>query len=77
MTSYWCFYFNFEHISTPFSTVSLIDFEQVNVSWVKTVNEMVNKHTSKVNRKNTRTIKEVLRTCRKSMIEPFARLVNG
>ena len=25
---------NFEHISTPFSSFSIVDFEQVNVCWV-------------------------------------------
>ena len=28
------FIFNFEHILHLFSTVSIVDFEQVNVSWV-------------------------------------------
>ena len=26
-------FINFEHISTPFSRVSVVDFEEVNVSW--------------------------------------------
>ena len=38
---------------------------------------MVNKRTSKVNRKNTTTIKEALGTWQKSMIERFAKLANG
>ena len=25
---------NFEHIFTPFTSVSIVDFEQVNASWV-------------------------------------------
>ena len=35
MTSFWCFYNEVWTYFTPFS-VSIVDFEQVNVSWVKT-----------------------------------------
>ena len=35
MTSFLCFIANFEHISHLFSSVSIADFEQVNVSWVQ------------------------------------------
>ena len=34
LTSFWCFFVNFEHISHLFSSVSIVDFEQVNVSLV-------------------------------------------
>ena len=33
VTSFWFFIVNFEHISNLFSNVSIVDFEQVNVSW--------------------------------------------
>ena len=31
-TSFWCFFLNFDHISF-FSSVSIVDFKQVNVCW--------------------------------------------
>ena len=33
MTSLWCFYCSLSTYFTPFSSVSIIDFEQVNVRW--------------------------------------------
>ena len=33
MTSFWCFYCGISTYFTPFSTVLIVDFEQVNVSW--------------------------------------------
>ena len=35
--SFWCFYCYLWTYLTPFSSVSIVDFEQVNVSWVQTV----------------------------------------
>ena len=32
LTSFWCFIVNFEHYFTPFSSVSIVEFELVNVS---------------------------------------------
>ena len=34
LMSFWCFYYWLGTYFTPFSSVSIIDFEQVNVSWV-------------------------------------------
>ena len=34
LTSFWCFYCQFWAYFTRFSVVSIVDFEQVNVSWV-------------------------------------------
>ena len=34
LRSFWCFIVNFELCFTPFSSVSAVDFEQVNASWV-------------------------------------------
>ena len=31
------FIVNFEYILTPFSTISFVDFEQISVSWVKSL----------------------------------------
>ena len=42
------FIVNFEHILTPFSSVSIVYFEQVNVGWV------VGKHSFKCNKVNFR-----------------------
>ena len=37
LTSFWCFIVNFEHSSfTTFSRVPIVDFEQINISWVTT-----------------------------------------
>ena len=33
-TSFWCFYCQLWTYFTPFSSVSVVDFKQVNVSWV-------------------------------------------
>ena len=33
ITSLWCFYFYLRTCFTPFSIVSIVDFEQLNVSW--------------------------------------------
>ena len=33
MKLFWCFYFEFWTYFTPFSGVSIVNFEQVNVSW--------------------------------------------
>ena len=33
MTLFWCFYCYFWTYFTPFSSVSIVDYEQVNVSW--------------------------------------------
>ena len=32
MTSFWCFFVNFEHISQLFSKISIVEFKQVNVN---------------------------------------------
>ena len=34
MTSFWCFYCELLKSFTPFSIVSIVDFEQINSSWV-------------------------------------------
>ena len=34
LTSFWCFIVNFWSYFTPFSCIFIVDFEQVNVSWV-------------------------------------------
>ena len=33
MMSFWCFYCSLRTYFTPFFSVSIVDFEQVNVSW--------------------------------------------
>ena len=35
MTSFWCFYCYLWTYFTPFSSASIVNFEQVNVSWVR------------------------------------------
>ena len=35
MTSFWCFYCELWTYSTPCSSVSIVNFEQVNAGWVR------------------------------------------
>ena len=48
MMSFWCFINNFEHISHHFSSVFMVDFGQVNVSWVERIKKLVPKKNKKV-----------------------------
>ena len=34
LTSFWCFYCLLRAYFTPFSSVSIVDFEHANISWV-------------------------------------------
>ena len=44
MASFCFFIVNFEHISVPFSSVFIVDFEQVNVSWVYIISWVTGKN---------------------------------
>ena len=39
LTSFWCFYCSLWTYFTPFSSVLIVDFEQVNVIWVNSLHE--------------------------------------
>ena len=41
LTSFWCFYYELWTYFTPFSSVPIVNFEQVNVSWVTATLDMV------------------------------------
>ena len=41
MTSFWCSYYKLRTYFTPYSSVSIADFKQLNVSWVVTFAELM------------------------------------
>ena len=43
MTSFWCSYYKLKTYFTLYSSVSIVDFKQVNVSWVVTFDELMTK----------------------------------
>ena len=43
MTTFWCFYcYLLTYVFYTFSSVSVVDFELVNVNWVKTIRKKKN-----------------------------------
>ena len=68
VTSFWCCYCYLWTNFTPFSNVSIVDFKQVNVSWVYTFSRRFNSniylvgiYLLNVNKRNTTTVWEIFK----------------
>ena len=46
-TSFWCLYCQFWTFSTPYASVSIVNFKQVNADWVRNLSNTYNRAASR------------------------------